>query len=108
MFLIMEPAGLSRGKWRHQLLLKYEMRYTVVYELINAYKKYLSTLSIVLYHFTNKSSALAFLLLCMAALCYVHFVSNNSVRKILKKHIGKTILQIISKAWCGEKPLDAN
>lgn len=37
MFLIMEPAGVSRGKWRHQLLLKYEMSYTVVYELINAY-----------------------------------------------------------------------
>lgn len=38
MFLMMEPAGVSRGKWRHQLLLKDEMIYTVVYELINAYK----------------------------------------------------------------------
>lgn len=68
----MEPAGVSRGKWRHQLLLKDEMRYTVVHELISAYKKYLSTLSIALT--ILQINLVPWLSSCCGWQCFVRFV----------------------------------
>lgn len=73
------------------------MRYTVAYELITAYKKYFPTVLIVLTILQMNSVSWLPLLLCMAALPSIHFVGHNSVRKILKKPIRKTILQITFK-----------